>query len=498
MASTEPQPFLLSPIDNSVSRLYTSKYLFFPESGNTDASTVVDTLRHAFSQTLRAIPGLSGTVQVIDERGALAVAAPWNNVDDVFLVNDLRQEGGPEYRTLRDRHFPITDLDESALCPLGGRLGVEKIVPSRGREVKSETPACCAQVTIIKGGLILGLFLNHNFTDGNGAPVVAQVWAAYCRGDDGSRLVTPEMIDRKPVMQGWKGTSLADFPEFEIRQTEEKSPSILNHIYTTLSNWLITRLPKWSTSSKEPEGQVPSEYQFTTFFFPKSKLAELKTMASARENGDFGDRWISTIDALSALIGCCIASVRDEEIRMKADNSWVITTVLGARRLLDPPLPTEYIGNLLSLIRIHARNPTIKPTAAKVAEIAHLLRDRIKQRGDAYHQGLIGALSSVEDFTRVKMAPLSPSEAGIMITSWANQNFYDIEWGEVVGGRTERVRATRLDYRYICRILPEMKAPRFADDECGLEVVFGGLDKDEVARLMQNELFMKFAQWRSD
>ena len=90
--------------------------------------------------------------------------------------------------------------------------------------------------------------------------------------------------------------------------------------------------------------------------------------------------------------------------------------------------------------------------------------------------------------------PLSSSEEGILITSWANQSLYDIDWGEVVGGRIERVRRLRLDWKYICWIMPELKAPYFTDDECGLEIIVGGLSKDERAQLKQNELLMKFAQ----
>ena len=46
--------------------------------------------------------------------------------------------------------------------------------------------------------------------------------------------------------------------------------------------------------------------------------------------------------------------------------------------------------------------------------------------------------------------------------------------------------------------MPELKAPHFADDECGLEIIVGGLTKVERARLKQNELLMKFAQCRCD
>lgn len=459
--------------DSVVGRVYSLKYFFFPESGTADVSTVIDTLRHGVSKTLEAIPLLSGTVQVID-RGALCIAGPWSAVNDIFRVKDLRQEGQLEYQTLRDKQFPLSVLDDRLLASLGGdREPNEKISPPSSGTMKSEKPVMFVQLNIIRGGIIIALCVSHSFTDGNGIPTITRVLGAYCRGDDGSRLITPEMIDRKRLMRGRGGTTLADFREFGIDSV---------------------------AAIKKPEGSIQQEFEIGIIFFPKGRLAELKSMAFAKENGEFGDRWISTIDALSALLGCCIGSVRDKETRARVDRNWVIRSVLGGRRTLDPPLPEGYIGNVLSFTRIPIPYPSIDSTLAKVVESAHLMRDQIKQRDEAYFQGVIGALSRVKDLGKVKTASLSPSEDGMFITSWANQGFYEIDWGDVVGGRTERVRKNRFRFghRPICWIMPELSAPYFPDDECWLEVIVNGLDKDEMARLKENELFMRFGQWKSN
>ena len=501
MASSEPPPLLLTPIDNVVVRFYTNQLLFFPESKRADVSTVIDTLRHGLSKTLEAIPVLAGTPQVIDQRGTLCIDAPWSTIDEIFRVNDLRQEEGLEYKLLKDKHFPVNHLDVHTLASLD--LANGKIVPPPGSKMKSERPVIFVQVNIIKGGIIVALCLNHSFTDGNGVSSIVEVWGAYCRGDDGSRLITPDMVHRGRLMEGRSGASSAVFPEFEKIKTQENPPSsgFLNYICTTIFGYLTARLSWRPTGIWKPQDWVwvdRKQPETAIFFFSKRNLVDLKSMASGRVTGDPGDRWISTIDALSALIGCCVASARAQETRAMGDKNWVIYTALGGRRLLDPPLPAGYIGNFLSYIRICTPNPTIESTPAKVAEIAHLIRDQIKQRGDAFFQGIIGALSSVKDLRKISPMPLSSSEEGILITSWANQSLYDIDWGDVVGGRVERVRRLRLDWKYICWIMPELKAPYFADDECGLEIIVGGLTKDERAQLKQNELLMKFAQCRCD
>ena len=492
---------LLTPIDGVIPPVYTRKFFFFPESPKSDVSVVVDTFRQGLSKTLEAIPVLSGTMHVIDQRGALRVAGPWSTVDDVFQVKDLRQEGQLDYWTLKDKHFPSGQLDPQILASASfrsGRFGMETIKLPSGSRIKSERPVMFVQVNMVKGGVIVAMCLNHQFTDGNGTPLIARVWAAYCRGDDGSQLVTPEMLDRGRLMQGRGGVTLDDFPEFGKMRDKAPTGGFLASMSTNILAYLTALLPPWLGGIRKPTGRVDLKPATATFFFSKSKLADLKSMASAKLNGESDDEWISTNDALSALVGCCMAAARDKEIRAKAERAWVINTMLSGRRLMKPPLPEDYIGNFLASNRISAPGPTVDSTPAKVAEMAHLIRGQIKQRDEAYFRGIIGALSSVQDLRRVQMAPKSASEDIILITSWAAANLFDINWGDVVGGRIERGRRVSLNVKYLCCILPELKAPNFADNECGLEIHLSGLDKDEVTRLKQNELFMRFARWISD
>lgn len=295
------------------------------------------------------------------------MAAPWCTIDDVFQVKDLRHEESLAYQTLREKQFPLEDIEKGTLPPLGRSWGFNNaLILSDGK--RSERPVMFVQMNIVKGGIILAQSLHHSFTDGNGVPTIMKVWAAYCRGDDGLQLITQAMLDRERLMQGWGSANLIDIPELGMKMNEEKA--------SASGNPTNIRRP---TSTKNLEGNVCPEFEHAIFFFPKSKLAELKDLASATEHGKDGDRWISTIDALSSLLGCCIASARDKETRTRADMSWVISSVLGGRRLLDPPLPAGYIGNFLSHIRVSAPNQNIDSTPAKVAEIAHLIRDQIKR-----------------------------------------------------------------------------------------------------------------------
>ena len=61
------------------------------------------------------------------------------------------------------------------------------------------------QMNIIRGGFIIALCMHHSFTDANGTVAVVRIWAAYCRRENGSRLITRDMVERERLMQWGEG-----------------------------------------------------------------------------------------------------------------------------------------------------------------------------------------------------------------------------------------------------------------------------------------------------
>lgn len=182
---------------------------------------------------------------------------------------------------------------------------------------------------------------------------------------------------------------------------------------------------------------------------------------------------------------------------MTANKYWSFSVVVNARRLLDPPLPANYIGNMFSSVTVSAPSQSIESTPAKVAETAHLIRDQIQHLDEQNIGKNVTALASIGDLARVMLASLSPSEDEIRFSSWASQRIYDINWGDAVGAMIERVRAVFNEAGVrVCIIMPELGAPRSLGKDCGQEVGFYGFEKGLLKRLKQDELFMRFAQWR--
>ena len=480
MAEPEVAPYLLTPLDNVMPRSHVPKFHFLPKPENSDTATTANALRRGLSQLLEGIPLFSGTVKRTGQKGGLCVTTPCNKIEDIFQVKDLSHESGFDYKNLESKHFPLEALvDLVALLPLV-------------KMMKSEPPVMLVQLNIIKGGMIMAMCVHHSFTDGNGTIVITRLWAAYCRGEDGSQLVTREMINRERLMQGWGSTSLVDVPEFAMM-------GILPYIKTIVSTWLIrfalwlmARLGRWTVRKKNSDAKG-SQRQIAMFFFSKSKLAELKGMASERKTEKDNDAWISTKDTLCALIGCCRISSAENKARQVSDRC-TFQTVVDTRRVLSPPLPADYIGNALTFPSISVPSQSIASTPAKVLELAHALRKQIVQCDERYVRRQIAAISSVGDLAKVIHVPPPPSTDHLVFSSWAKQNFYDIIWGDAVGTSIKRTRFVSVSPIH-CIVLPELSAPTFAEEDCGLEVVLN-LERGEMERLKQNELFMRFAQWR--
>lgn len=482
MASSEPSPFPLSPIDNALTRSLVPHHLFFPESPSSDVSAVIDTLREGLSKTVKAINQLSGTVQPVGQTDELCVAGPWQTVDDIFLVRDMRHDEGLEYQQLKNRNFPVKDLDRN-LMPVAAMR-------------KPDKPVMMVQLNIIKGGMIMVLCLHHSYTDANGTFAIATVWAAYCRGEDGAQLLTREMIDREPLMQGWGSTTLDDFPGWVLQPTQEKQSSkgVLTGIFNKVWGSLIacSYLYQWMTMTKKP---TPPQKKTAVLFFPKTKLEQLKIMASPREQAIGDKAWISTMDALCALIGCCAHSARDEKIRARPGGTYSIAIVVGLRSKLSSILPAGFIGNALDILIVPLPNQSMDPTQANIAALASLIRDGIKQRDERYIRNMIAALKSAIDLGRVLPSTLQNPEDHISFSSWANLSFYDLDWGDMIGTKVERVGFLGADN--LCVIMPEVRGPGSTDNERGLEVNIT-LEEDQMGNLRQDSFLNRFVEWRWD
>ena len=541
MPEAASDPYLLAPLDNipGFSGLhYAHQVLYFP-SPESDPSTIVQHVKTALAKTIAVLPLLGGTVKYIphaSQQGRMGITAPWRTVDDVITVKDLSTTDYPDYATLRSRHFPLSTIDYNRLMNL----------PKPGA---SDRPVMMVQITFIKQGMIWGIVFDHAYTDGTGAASVPRVWAAYCRGEDGSQFITPEIIDRSRLMIGSGTSKLEDFPAFFYNNSEiTESQAIgkiswtndtIAQIYGSLHGWILSGfrllsylIPKASNvtqtvrseSNTHVSSTLASPLTAEIFFFSDSKLFELKQMASLGSSATRSADWISTNDALASLLYCCITDAfksgaylnKYKEICEATSSAqradWInkmavqgspttqepfsiLGFVINARKFLKPPLPADYIGNVAIWDAIAAPFSALTSSPESVSMFAHHLRHRMKFCDENYIKGLIGVMDSVPDMSRIGLTPGPFAEFLVVVNSWAGFKWLDIDWGSVVGGKSERLRIEIVHIPGFCLVLPKIGEGARSDNEKGLEVIVT-LTKDNMELMKTNQFFMRFAEWR--
>ncbi|KAL9065347.1 MAG: hypothetical protein Q9161_008293 [Pseudevernia consocians] len=485
--------FKLSPIDHTMPRVYNIKILYFPVP-NARATHAAAKLRSSLNRTLDALPILSGSIQ----RGkhppradSLCVGDPWNTVDDIFRLKDLVQSG-LDYTKLRKQHFPVEALREYDIFSqsLPDPLGVR-------------TPVMLVQVNLVRDGMILAIALHHSCMDGFGFVAVTEIWAKFCRGEDGAELLRDGTLTEQRLMHGDKGGRLSDFPNVSLQPTSSRNAGVYGKMAPS----------EISSSSTDPGAtipvtQQPKEVDMETFFFSQSKLKALKLKVSASlpktigdSNGSQSPSYISTNDALSALIFTCVTRARTPPERAGSKQMIPFVLTVSARRLLDIPSAAGYIGNMVIACHLDLPLCTVRSEISSLASIAQQVRKRLIELDGGHVKRWIGAIGTMEDTRKLITSFRVTKDYPFMITSWSEQRFYDIEWGPEVGIRCERVRilrAKKIPPRPdgLVIIMPELKTGvPTAQEDGGLEVLIA-LEKGVMHKLKGLEEWTTWAEWR--
>ena len=492
----------------------------FPNSGY-ERDAIAEHLRDAFTRMMKSLPWIAGSVTPIEHRlqhGRLAVTAPWMTVEDLLTVNHLNYL---DYADLRAKHFPMQALREEEVWP----------EPSRGRTLQ-------AQINFVQGGIILAIRAAHCVTDGHGLWMITNVWAAYCRGEDGSLQLGKDSQDRGRLMNGSQA-QISDFPSYTTTERPDWKQLPEHGVVRNVANiwkWVLTRLRtgiavpalrmvsdlityrriRIPLRARKPIDEGPRQAEI--FFFSARRLQELKETltASLNANGETdGKAWISTHDALVSLLWCCITQTwkggnyfdRDLNVDPQRRMQWQIAqrttqpiSVLafflnGRRWVKDPPLEF-YIGNVIMMSAIRAPFDDVHPTPDSVARHAYAMRRKISEHNETFLMRLVGALGSVPDITSTRLSGSPFPKSAICINSWASQDFYGSDWGGVVGGRPERVRLSQFRVDPFCLVLPKLDAKDgWSEEECGFEVAVH-LKSIYMRKLRENDFFNRFAEWR--
>lgn len=450
----------LPPADQFTIRIYTPCIGCFRLDPEADLRKVYWELRCGLSDALVEYPLLAGRIVECDEgRNRVQINV---SVDDgvPFKYNDLTSsETQPsllDFDTLEQAHFPPSQLD-SSLSP------VDKLFPTG-----SNPKALLLQANFIKGGLLLAIAPHHVTSDAAGLNGFVRSWAKYTAAAAKRSRVVPQpslkILDRSPLFQFSNDTSLEDHKQLVKVDDVTELPRLMVEVYNNI-----------------PATRATSNILNVYWYFSPERLRALK---AASQPTNKAGAWVSTNDALCALLWRHITIAR--QLKDSAYENSALQIPCSIRGKLSPRLNPDYVGNAV----IHARLSypikelcSIAPNCLPL--VASAIRKAISEVDEPTTRSIYGIIDSLPTIgsARYDFEPGSD----VYVTSLAETDFYNIDWGIHMG------RLARNRFAYHSIFSGAVVKPRFTDG--GLEV-FMTPDTEVLERLRRDETFTRFAELR--
>ncbi|KOS39095.1 hypothetical protein ACN38_g10060 [Penicillium nordicum] len=390
------------------------------------------------------------------QRGVMRLQKQANGDMPRIMAKDLRGSFGSDYAELKYKSFPVASFDADLFCP-------RSVWPSAGERL----PVSVVQANFIRGGLILTWCIFHMAGDGTTFYTWTNIWAEECRRAQGLEIRDPIQLpeaiwqDRERVTKSSGDTAgkLESHPEYTLLPfTPPEAP------------------PKMTSLSHR--GQV--------FYFSPESLAALKAEASpvnATEPSD--QKWISTNDALAALLWRTVMAVQSPLETLEGDPVSVFNIAIDGRQRTKPKLHPATLGCFLEYVAISVPVRRMLSTMS-LADLATEIRKGILQANQQFTDDVVALVEQLEDVDRlVPTAFLDVPGFNCVLTSWVNFKLYGLEWGPLLGNNIEAVRVPHVGCINGCQVvLPVLP-------NGGMEILVG-VEESSLDRLLDDPLFTKY------
>ncbi|KAI0478255.1 putative trichothecene 3-O-acetyltransferase [Xylaria cf. heliscus] len=367
-------------------------------------------------------------------------------------VKDIRGDPSfPSWDALEQSNFPMHVLDENIVAPRKTTAGPSESIPAEVFQL---------QATIIKGGLILTFLGQHQAMDGTGQARVISLFSKACRNEI--------------------------FTEEELRNGNLASENLVR---TLGDDWtpgpeLEYIIIKQESSQPGPgrvQGPMAMELGVWSYFnFSASALRELKSQATQTLPPNLG--YITTDDALTAFIWQSVARARLP--RYGSTTEALFARAVDLRRYLDisethPGVIQNMTYHNLSLEQV--TNSSLGVIAANFRAALDPKTSNLAYSG----RSLATLISRTPDKRFISFLSGCDLARDVMLSSWANQNSYRLDFGLGLG-RPQAVRRPLFDS------LPGLAyfMPKSPDGDIGVAIC---LSADDTERLRTDSEVLKHA-----
>ena len=460
----------LSAIEHCMPRAYIRVCLAYRLAEDVDIDVVVGKLNGYTRKLVDAKPYLAGfVVPAIDSTNRVGLSEIRYTDEDFLNFPRI------EVRNLSYDEIPSTydELDAKGLPPSVIRPELVSALPEGTDDQLA--PTFRMQANVIKGGLIVSVYLHHCVADGTGLQFlltgeVLKDQFAFDRHLEANGRPTPSLNTRLE--------SFARLKTFVRQKLSYAEPNqITDRTIHYRKRGSVVRQP---TSSPAGRGCLVQ--------FPREKLKSLHCSLQAQDQ----DSFMSPNDVLQALLWHHMTQARIPSIKDSSISRSKLLIPVNIREKLKDPIPKSYLGAAvdfasveLSFQELSSYTPSSLLT---LASTALAIRRAIKNVDEGYIRQAI-ALSLVEDpeiDVRDLMASnMNRSEgADMYITSWEKLRLYDAEL-EMGIGQPDWVRKPWSKDPGSCVIMPSDERKPY------LEVLIQMTEVD-MERLLADDLFREY------
>ncbi|KAF8972197.1 putative trichothecene 3-O-acetyltransferase [Flammula alnicola] len=442
-----------------LSNLYTQISCCFSVADASSDSAIINTLTNGLGRLSASFPWVAG--QTVNEgsgegNSGIFKIKPLEKIPRL-VVKDLRDDPSmPTMDALRRANFPFSMLDETIIAP-------RNTFP--GSFDESTSPVFLLQATFITGGLLLTFVGQHNAMDMTGqGQIIDLLSKACCNEQFTSEELSSGNLDRRNVIP--------------LLDDSYKPGSELAH-------QMVKPTPSHTISkdtNAHPAPPPPPKCSWAYFTFHPTSLAALKSLATKTITLPSG--FISTDNALIAFIWQSIIRARLPRLNPTAEITFA--RAVDPRRHLDiSPTYTGLVQNM-TYHTYTVQKLVEEPLGGVASQLRSAVDPKTSNLG-CQTRALATLLNRTPDKSSVDVTATLNLSADVMLSSWAKQDFYDLDFNLGLG-EPEAVR--RPQFPPVESLLYLM--PKALDGEIAVALC---LRDEDMERLRADKEFAKYGRY---
>ncbi|KAH8088620.1 transferase [Filobasidium floriforme] len=411
------------------------------------ATSIQDKLETGLNILCHQFPYLAGRV-TLNARGDYVIRAAQRPA--VVLRNRCNDAQAPSLDELVASRWCQAKMSESLFSPVF-------VLGGKNPEPEDRNAVLTVQLTVLRGGVAVNVVGHHQVMDGTGQERVTTLLQKACRGEP--------------------------FTEEEIRlglMDRSTSVTLLGDTWQPSADTPFLRKPS------SPSAAFASPSAWVNISFSSRSLVQVK--AEASKDLDPGCAYVSTDDALVALIWSSLARARSQRLPSSETATSTMARSVDPRRYVG--LSRDYPGYLHNMALTTETLASLSTTS--LGSIASHLRRAIDPASCTLGQTTreLGTLIHRAE-NRNEPGPASglDLDIDIMFSSWANMRCYDFDFGLGLGKPAffGRPRMTA-KVPSLMFLMPK----RAGDASCTLTAC---LNEKDIDALRQDKIFSLYAEY---